>query len=146
MDRKGDSQKEKEASKPKKKPCNGEQDFISQADGSLGMKFKDFVEIYMKDANPRLRETTLANKHYLFNKKVLPYFGEMPISAIKPTDIRNWQNELINFRRPNGRGYAPTYLRTINNQLTAAFNFAVKFYGLRENPLSQGRKYGQEER
>lgn len=86
----------------------------------------------MKDADPRLRETTLANRHYLFNKKVLPYFGEMPISAIKPTDIRNWQNELINYRQPNGRGYSPTYLRTINNQLTAAFNFAVKFYGLRE--------------
>ena len=93
-----------------------EQDFISQADGSLGMKFKDFVALYMKDADPRLRETTLANKHYLFNKKVLPYFGEMPINAIKPTDIRNWQNELINYRRPNGRGYSPTYLRTINNQ------------------------------
>lgn len=102
----------------------------------------------MKDVNPRLRETTLSNKHYLFNKKVLPYFGEMPINAIKPTDIRNWQNELINFRRPNGRGYAPTYLRTINNQLTAAFNFAVKFYGLRENPClkagSMGKKNADE--
>ena len=95
------SHKKKEASKPKKKkPLQWEQIFISQADGSLGMKFKDFVEIYMKDANPRLRETTLANKHYLFNKKVLPYFGEMPINAIKATDIRNWQNRLINYRRP----------------------------------------------
>ena len=108
--------KKKRGFKTKKEALQWEQDFISQADGSLGMKFKDFVEIYMKDANPRLRETTLANKHYLFNKKVLPYFGEMPINAIKPTDIRNWQNELINYRRPNGRGYSPTYLRTINNR------------------------------
>ena len=107
--------KGKEDSLPRKKPCNGNVILISQADGSLGMKFKDFVALYMKDADPRLRETTLANKHYLFNKKVLPYFGEMPINAIKPTDIRNWQNELINYRRPNGRGYSPTYLRTINN-------------------------------
>ena len=62
----------------------------------------NFVEIYMKDAVPRTRETTYANKRYLFDKKGLPYFGEMPLSAIKPTDIRNWQNELINFRQPNG--------------------------------------------
>ena len=140
--------KKKRGFKTKKEALQWEQDFISQADGSLGMKFKDFVEIYMKDVNPRLRETTLSNKHYLFNKKVLPYFGEMPINAIKPTDIRNWQNELINFRRPNGRGYAPTYLRTINNQLTAAFNFAVNFYGLRENPClkagSMGKKNADE--
>ena len=54
---------------------------------------------HMKDADPRLRETTYANKRYLFDRKVLPYFGEMPISAIKPTDIRNWQNELINYER-----------------------------------------------
>ena len=135
--------KKKRGFKTKKEALQWEQDFISQADGSLGMKFKDFVEIYMKDANPRLRETTLANKHYLFNKKVLPYFGEMPINAIKPTDIRNWQNELINYRRPNGRGYSPTYLRTINNQLTAAFNFAVKFYGLRENPCHKAGTMGK---
>ena len=135
--------KKKRGFKTKKEALQWEQDFISQADGSLGMKFKDFVALYMKDADPRLRETTLANKHYLFNKKVLPYFGEMPINAIKPTDIRNWQNELINYRRPNGRGYSPTYLRTINNQLTAAFNFAVKFYGLRENPCHKAGTMGK---
>ena len=85
--------KKKRGFKTKKEALQWERDFISQADGSLGMKFKDFVALYMKDADPRLRETTLANKHYLFDKKVLPYFGEMPINAIKPTDIRNWQNE-----------------------------------------------------
>ena len=77
--------KKKRGFKTKKEALQWEQDFISQADGSLGMKFKDFVALYIKDADPRLRETTLANKRYLFNKKVLPYFGEMPINAIKPT-------------------------------------------------------------
>lgn len=135
--------KKKRGFNTKKEALQWERDFISQADGSLGMKFKDFVALYMKDADPRLRETTLANKHYLFDKKVLPYFGEMPINAIKPTDIRNWQNELIHYRRPNGKCYSPTYLRTINNQLTAAFNFAVKFYGLRENPCHKAGTMGK---
>ena len=53
--------KKKRGFKTKKEALQWEQDFISQADGSLGMKFKDFVEIYMKDVNPRLRETTLSN-------------------------------------------------------------------------------------
>ena len=107
------------------------------------MKFKDFVEIYMNDMASRTRETTYANKRYLFDKKALPYFGELPVSAIKPTDIHNWQNELINYRQPNGQGYAPTYLRTINNQLTAAFNYAVKYYGLRENPCHKAGTMGK---
>ena len=67
--------KKKRGFKTKKEALQWEQDFISQADGSLGMKFKDFVALYMKDADPRLRETTLANKHYLFNKKDHNYFG-----------------------------------------------------------------------
>ena len=77
--------KKKRGFNTKKEAVQWERDFISQADGSLGMKFKDFVALYIKDADPRLRETTLANKRYLFNKKVLPYFGEMTINAIKPT-------------------------------------------------------------
>lgn len=42
-------------------------------------------------------------------------------------DIRRWQNELIK------KGYSPTYLKTINNQLSAIFNYAVKYYDLKGN-------------
>ena len=42
--------KKKRGFKTKKEALQWEQDFISQADGSLGMKFKDFVALYMKDA------------------------------------------------------------------------------------------------
>ena len=54
--------KKKRGFNTKKEALQWERDFISQAEGSLGMKFKDFVEIYMKDAVPRTRETTYANK------------------------------------------------------------------------------------
>ena len=90
--------KKKRGFNTKKEALQWERDFLNQMDGSLGMKFKDFVEIYMKDAASRTRETTYANKQYLFDKKVIPYFGEMPISEIKPTDIRKWQNELMDYR------------------------------------------------
>ena len=59
--------KKKRGFNTKKEAVQWERDFISQADGSLGMKFKDFVALYIKDADPRLRETTLANKRYLSN-------------------------------------------------------------------------------
>ena len=44
--------------------------------------------------------------------------------------------------------YAQTYLNCINNRLTAIFNYAVKCYGLKENPchkaVSMGKKKADE--
>ena len=48
-----------------------------------------------------------------------------------------------------GRPYSQIYLKTINNQITAIFNYAVKYYGLKENPChktgSMGKKKNADE-
>lgn len=56
---------------------------------------------------------------------------------IKAADIRKWQNQLMK------EGYAPTYLKTINNQLSAIFNYAVKYYDLPKNPCVQAGSMGK---
>ena len=62
--------------------------------------------------------------------------------------MRQWQNSLTSYRDENGKPYAQTYLKCINNQLTAIFNYAVKYYGLKENPChkagSMGKKHADE--
>lgn len=40
--------------------------------------------------------------------------------------------------------YSPIYLKTIHNQLSAIFNHAVRFYGLRENPAAIAGNMGKE--
>lgn len=50
-------------------------------------------------------------KEYVMKDKVLPYFGNMPINEITAPMIRKWQGEMID------KGFKPTYLKTINNQL-----------------------------
>ena len=37
----------------------------------------------------------MKNKEYIVNDKLLPYFGEIPLSEISAPMIRRWQNELI---------------------------------------------------
>ena len=59
------------------------------------------------------------------------------MNQIKTSDIRIWQNELIK------EGYSPTYLKTINNQLNAIFNFAVKYYDLKGNPCTKAGSIGK---
>lgn len=73
----------------------------------------------------RLKESTIISKRYMVDKKILPVFGKIPINEITPKDIRKWQNGLTAYRDKNGKPYAQTYLRAINNQLTAMFNYAV---------------------
>ena len=48
--------------------------------------------------------------------------------TIKAADIIAWQNVMLTWRDENGKGYSPTYLKTIHNQCSAIFNHAVRFY------------------
>ena len=103
----------------------------------ISMPLKDFWNIYIEDMGKRLNETTLANKEHIWKCKILPYFGELPINEITPSRIRRWQGEMI------GKGYKPTYLKTINNQLSAVMNYAVRFYDLRSNPCAKAGSMGK---
>ena len=119
-----------------------ERNYTAQRSGSLEMTFGALVDLYMADAKARLRPTTYANKQFIFEKKILPYFRDQPVSEITPAKIRQWQNKLM------GMGYAQTYLKTVNNQMTAVFNYAVRYYQLPQNPAvvagSMGRRQADE--
>lgn len=112
------------------------------------MKLSSFVDLYLEDMKPRLRASTLENKRFIFDLKIKPYFGDKSMSAITPPDIRKWQNELMAAEHNDGKKYSQTYLKTVNNQLTALFNYAVKYYDLRENSChkagSMGKKNAEE--
>ena len=92
------------------------------------MTLNDFWEIYKADMEKRLWKTTMKQKKYVMKDKVLPYFGNMPINAITAPMICKWQKEMID------KGFKPTYLKTINNQLSSILNYAVRLYELRSNP------------
>ncbi len=111
--------------------------FREQHSKDLDINFENFVEIYFEDVTNRLRESTIINKRYVFDLKVTPYFKNKKMCDIKASDIRHWQNKLIK------KKYAPTYLKSINNQLSALFNFAVRYYDLRENPCRKAGSIGK---
>ena len=91
----------------------------------------------------RLREHTFIQKQYVIDKKLLPFFGKIPVSQITPAHIRKWQNSLMAYRDENDKPYSETYLRIINNQLSAIMNYAVRYYNLRENPCRKARSIGK---
>ena len=111
--------------------------FRMQQASDPSMTLNDFWEIYKEDMEKRLRKTTMKQKEYVMKDKVLPYFGNRSINEITPAQIRKWQGEMMD------RGFKPTYLKTINNQLSSIMNYAVNFYDLRSNPCRRAGSMGK---
>ena len=111
--------------------------FLITQKADFDMKFEDFWKIYCADMETRLREHTMRTKKYIVELKILPYFGNKRVNDITAADIRQWQNELIKM------GYSPTYLKSINNQLSAIFNYAVRYYDLKSNPCAKAGSMGK---
>ncbi len=128
----------------KREALQWQHDFLERHSGNLDISFAAFVEIYTKDMKCRLRLNTWMTKHTIIEKKIMPYFKDQKINEIKPAHIIAWQNEIMNLHDKTGKKYAPSYLKTIHNQLSAIFNHAVKFYELSSNPAAKVGNMGKE--
>lgn len=121
----------------KKEALDYERDYINSFESSTEITFQNLFNAYMNDQEKRLRLNTMETKKHVFRTKILPYFKDIKIKDIKALDIRNWQNDLMK------KGYSETYLKTINNQIVALMNYAVKFYDLKKNPCSVAGTIGK---
>lgn len=135
--------KKKRGFKTQREAKEFEREFLANEQKECDITFKTLVDEYFEDMKTRLRETTISNKQYLFDTKITPYLGRLMVKDITPATIRKWQNEVL-----LGGDYSPTYIKTINNQLSAVLNYAVKYYDLPKNPCriagSVGKKSAEE--
>ena len=123
----------KQTFETKRDALNYERDFLQKKSRDIQMNFAKFVEIYLEDIKPRIKLSTFMTKKHIIETKILPYFENKSLAEINSTDVIQWQNVLLCARDENGRAYAATYLRTVQNQLNAIFNHAHRFYGLAVN-------------
>lgn len=143
-DWKGDKKQSTKRGFPTKREALAwEREFLNKTQTDLNMTFASFVDIYTADMKNRIKENTWHTKEHIIRTKLLPYFEKRKINEIQPKDIIAWQNEMIKFRNKNGHNYSPVYLKTVHNQLSAIFNHAVKFYGLKENPAAKVGNMGK---
>ncbi len=125
-----------------------EREQLNKVTADLDMTFGSFVDTYTADMKNRIKANTWHTKEHILKTKILPYFEKRRISEIQPRDIIAWQNEMLRAKDKNGKAYSSVYLKTIHNQLSAIFNHAVRFYGLKENPTVKvgcmGKEKGRE--
>ena len=115
------------------------------------MTMDELIEEYLFYKQMHVRITTFETKKHIIATKILPYFTGRLVVDIEPYDIMRWQHSLVEkIRQVDGKKgvaskdeyYSDTYLRTINNQLVAIFNFATSFRKLPASPCKGIEKMG----
>ena len=114
-----------------------ERDFLHKEAGSCDMTFSAMVDLYLEDMEGRLRQNTMETKRNIIERWVLPTFSSRKLSEITPSMVRRWQSEVL------GSGVSPTYAKSIHNQITAIFNYACRYYNLKDNPARQAGSMGE---
>jgi len=114
-----------------------EREFLQKLKSDADIRFGTFVDMYFEDMSHRLKYHTIISKRYIFDLKILPYFEDRILSEITSADIRKWQNTLLE------QNYSQTYLKSINNQMTALFNYAERYYRLKDNPCKRAGSIGR---
>ena len=135
--------KVKRGFKTKREATEWERHFRMKEAADLDMTFEEFVQAYTRDMKPKLKHNTWLTKEHILRTKLLPYFKDKKMRDIRPKDIIQWQNELISYRDEKGKPYAPTYLKTLQSELSALFNHAVRFYELKSNPVVKAGSLGK---
>ena len=120
-----------------------EREQLCKTSSEMDMTFSSFAERYTEDLKPRLKENTWATKEHILQTKLLPFFGKLKMSSITPQQVITWQNDLMKRKNHKGKPYSQVYLKTIHNQLSAMFNHAVKYYGLKEKPCRVAGSMGK---
>jgi len=134
---------DKRGFKTKKEAVAYEREFLARNNKDINMGFDTFVDIYLGDLKPQIKASTYATKESVIDAHIRPYFKNKSLAEITSTDILQWQNALLSLRDDQGKGYSQTYLRSIQNQLNAIFNHAVKYYDLAKNPCLSNKKMGK---
>lgn len=124
----------------KKEALEYEREFLAKAEFQVTMSFNQLVELYLDDIKHRIKETTFNLRKSVINKRIQIVFNTQAICDISPADIRIFQNKLMSEK------YSQTYLKLINSTLSSIFNFAVKFYKLKENPCHKAGSIGKVKR
>ena len=138
-------QKLKRGFTTKREAQEWEREFLRTKRADPDMSFESFVKLYEQDIKPKIRLNTWLTKESVIESKILPYFKKRKLSEITPRDVLTWQNQMLKQKDKAGQPYSPTYLKNINNQLSAIFNHAVRFYGLHENPVRRAGAIGEKE-
>lgn len=123
-----------------------EKDFLNNISLEREYLFEKVVEFYLETVKNKIKLSTVDTKESIIRKFILSEFSGKDIRNITTADLIRWQNKRLYEKDENGEHkYKGTYIKTINNQLRAIFNFAYAAKYLKENPVADLPSAGSKE-
>lgn len=105
-----------------------EREFLEYHSDSPDISFSDFAEKYFEIMKHEWKPTTVDAKRNVIDNHFNAFFGDKKLSEITPIDIKKFRV----WEKKNNA--SDKTMQVYNAHLSAIFNFAVKMYGLSENP------------
>lgn len=109
-----------------------------QITADSNMKFRDFVELWESNyAKTNLEIKTYTRYIDMLKSNILPEFGEMRLSDIKPVNLLNFYKKLsVDGSRKDGKagGYSPKTVQHIHRLISAIYNKAAEWQIIGINP------------
>lgn len=106
-----------------------ELDFKRSVSESPDMTLKSLCDRYIATIKPRQRESTVYEKQCFYSKHVIPKLGKLPLSALTPAVMTEWQTYILT-QVSDGTA------RADHGKLSALLNFGVKMGWMQKNPLA----------
>ena len=100
---------------------------LIQTESNSSLTFSQLAEEYFEWYCQRRKQSSINTIKNMIYNHLLKEFGKMKIDKITPKHVMNYQNKIIH-------DYSAETLKKIHNVLSAIFNFASKFHGLKRNP------------
>lgn len=89
--------------------------------------FEDYMKRYLKSVKPQIKEKTYRLYEYVTRVHLVPTFGKMELSKIKPLHIQDFYNKSL-------ETLSGVTVRHFHNVLNMAFNQAIKWQIVNFNP------------
>ncbi len=125
--------------KTKKDALNYEHEFKGNSKRRIDMTVATLILNYLEDKKIHVKNSTYVSAENTMVHHVLPFIGKLKLYELTPAIMRKWQNEIVKLN------LKPSTTRKIHCQCSTLLNFAVKFYGLKQNPLKTIGSIGKTE-
>ena len=109
--------------------------FILKRDNPNRKLFTLVAKDYFKELYETKKESTAYSYEVCYNKNILPYFKKYFIDEINVNSINNWKEKMIK------KGFKLHYLNKLHNVFKRIFDFAIRNYGLKDNPVTIGERF-----
>ena len=119
----------------KKEAIDEEALFILKRDNPNRKLFSIVANDYFKELYKTKKESTAYSYETCYNKNILPYFKKYFIDEITVNSINNWKDEMIK------KGFKLHYLNKLYNVFKMIFDFSMRNYGIKENPVTIGQRF-----